>query len=87
MARCRVAFSSALSQLATAGRSVIRKKTTMPRITAGSPSSRNMVCQPFSPRIEVPSSAVDTGAPSTLESGIASMNIATIRPRCAQGNQ
>ena len=49
---------------------------------AGSASTMNIHCQPLKP--EMPSrysSMLDTGAPMTLEAGMAAMNQPTMRPR------
>ena len=62
----------------------------IPRITAGKPSTRNMKRHPEKPpRMFSPwdTSHDDSGAPMTLDSGIASMKSAVARARRLLGNQ
>jgi hypothetical protein len=76
-----------VSQSAFDGRSVSQSAVTTPRTIAGRASTTNKVCHPFSPRSEVPSSAVEMGAPTTLEMGTATRKPLITRARTAAGNQ
>ena len=82
------AFSSAFSQVAFAGRSVSVNSTTMPKTTAGTPSTRNSHCQPARPSVPLsPSSSPPSGAPTMLAIGMPIMNREIARARSRSGYQ
>ncbi len=79
---------SGVSQRACAGPLGSTNRHATPMTTAGTASRMNIHCQPCSPiQPSVCSSSAEIGDPIRLETGIATMNIATIRPRYSAGNQ
>jgi hypothetical protein len=82
-----VTRSASVSHAAFAGRSVSQSAVTTPRTTAGIASTMNIVCHPFNPAMDVPSSAAEIGPPTTLDTGTATRNMLMTRARTADGNQ
>ena len=81
------AFWSGASHLASAGRSVSRKGTRMPMITAGTPSRMNSQRKPSMPHSPcIDSRADEMGAPMALARGWARMNRPSAATRSFLGN-